>query len=134
MNRKDGMFYAPAGKPAPVVRPGEFVFSVIGLDHGHIYGMSSGLINAGATLKWVYDPDPEKVRAFLKAFPQAAPARSEEEVLSDAETRLIAGACVTSERAVSYTHLHGDDEPRHRQCPEARIQNACLVDGGRPGF
>lgn len=99
MNRKDGMFYAPAGKPAPVVRPGEFVFSVIGLDHGHIYGMSSGLINAGATLKWVYDPDPEKVRAFLKAFPQAAPARSEEEVLSDAETRLIAGACVTSERA-----------------------------------
>ena len=35
----DGMNYAPKGKPTPVVKPGEFVFAAVALDHGHIYGM-----------------------------------------------------------------------------------------------
>ena len=69
------------------------------MDHGHIYGMSNGLIDAGATMKWVYDPDPAKVEAFRKQYPQAQAADSEEQILSDEETRLVAGACVTSERA-----------------------------------
>jgi len=94
----DGMTYAPKGKPQPVVRPGEFVFSAVRLDHGHIYGMCNGLTEAGGTLKYVWDPDPKKVEAFLKAFPAARAARSEAEALEDPETRLIAGAAVTSER------------------------------------
>ena len=98
MNVSDGMNYAPKGKPAPVVKPGEFVFSAIRLDHGHIYGMCNGLTEAGGTLKYVYDPDERKVAAFLKAFPQAKAARSEEEALEDAGTHMIAGAAVTSER------------------------------------
>ncbi len=92
------MNYAPQGKPRPVVQPGEFVFSAVRLDHGHIYGMCNGLTEAGATLKYVWDPDEKKVAAFLKVFPQARAARSEEEALEDAETRMIAGAAVTSER------------------------------------
>ena len=99
MVTKDGMNYAPKGKPNPVVKPGEFVFAAIGLDHGHIFGMTNGLLEAGATLKWVYDPDPAKVQAYCKVFPQAKPARSEDEVLMDPQVRLVAGACVTSERA-----------------------------------
>ena len=98
MNRADGMNYAPTGKPKPVVGNREFVFSAVRLDHGHIYGMTNGLLEAGATLKYVYDPDPKKVEAFIKAYPQATPARSEEEALQDTETRLIAGAAITSER------------------------------------
>ena len=98
MNVSDGMNYAPKGKPAPVVKPGEFVFSAVRLDHGHIYGMCNGLTEAGGTLKYVYDPDEKKVEAFLKAFPQAKAARSEEEALEDPETHMIAGAAVTSER------------------------------------
>ena len=38
------------------------------------------------------------MEAFLKAFPTALPARSEEEALEDKETHMIAGAAVTSER------------------------------------
>ncbi len=98
MKVSDGMNYAPKGKPAPVVKPGEFVFSAMRLDHGHIYGMCNGLTEAGGTLKYVYDPDKKKVAAFLKAFPQARAANSEEEVLSDSDTKMIAGAAVTSER------------------------------------
>ena len=97
-NASSGMNYAPKGKPQPVVKPGEFVFSAVRLDHGHIYGMCNGLTEAGGTLKYVYDKDPKKVEAFLKAFPQARPARSEEEALEDKETHMIAGAAVTSQR------------------------------------
>ena len=97
-NASDGMNYAPKGRPQPVVKPGEFVFSAVRLDHGHIYGMCNGLTEAGGTLKYVYDRDPEKVAAFLKAFPQAKPARTEEEALADKDTHMIAGAAITSQR------------------------------------
>ncbi|MEC0331320.1 Gfo/Idh/MocA family oxidoreductase [Paenibacillus macerans] len=92
------MNYAPKGRPNPVVEPGEFVFAAVALDHGHIYGMSGGLVEAGATLKWVYDPDPAKVKAFTAQFPQAAAADSLEQVLADPEVKLVAAAAVPSER------------------------------------
>ncbi len=98
MKVSDGMTYAPKGKPSPVVKNGEFIFSAVRLDHGHIYGMCNGLTEAGGTLKYVYDPDPAKVAAFVKAFPQVKVARSEEEALNDPETHMIAGAAITSER------------------------------------
>lgn len=98
MSKENGMFYAPKGKPEKVCKEGEFIFSAMHLDHGHIYGMSNGLIEAGAQLKWVYDPDPQRVKNFCEHFPQAKVARSEEEVLSDNSVCLVAGAAVTSER------------------------------------
>ena len=94
----EGMNYAPKGKPAPVVNPGDFVFAAVALDHGHIYGMCNGLTEAGGTLKSVYDPDPKKMEQFCKAFPGVNPAASEEEILNDPEVMLVAGAAVTSER------------------------------------
>ena len=99
MAQKDGMNYAPKGIPAPVVKEGEFPFAAVGLDHGHIYGMTNGLLDAGATLKWVYDPDPAKMQAFKARYTQVRLAESEEQVLADPAVKLVAGACVTSERA-----------------------------------
>lgn len=96
--RSEGMNYAPEGKPNPVVKPGEFVFSAVALDHGHIYGMCNSLIEAGATLKYVYDPDIEKVNAFLAKYPQAQVAESEQQVLLDPDTKLVAAAAVTNLR------------------------------------
>ena len=98
MNTSDGMNYAPKGKPMPVVKAGEFAFAAIALDHGHIYGMCNGLTEAGATLKWVYDPDAKKVAKFCKAFPEVRVAASEEEILRDEEVKLVAAAAVTSLR------------------------------------
>ena len=70
--RYDGMSYAPQGKPSPVVKPGEFVFAAVHLDHGHIYGQCNGLIEAGAQLKWVYDPIPNASRRFNQNIPASA--------------------------------------------------------------
>lgn len=96
--QSSGMHYAPKGKPAPVVQAGEFVFSVAALDHGHIYGMCNGLIEAGATLKNVYDPDPVKVKAFVDTFPWVKPVQTEAALLADPEVQLIAAAAVTNQR------------------------------------
>ncbi|HZH60980.1 MAG TPA: Gfo/Idh/MocA family oxidoreductase, partial [Metabacillus sp.] len=96
---KDGMNYAPKGKPNPVVEKGEFQFAAACLDHGHIYGMCNGLLEAGGTLKWVYDPDPQKVAQFVKAFPEVIPAESLEQILFDPEVKLVAGAAIPSKRS-----------------------------------
>ena len=92
--KSDGMNYAPQGKAEPVVKPGEFVFAAAHLDHGHINGQCNGLLEAGATLKWVYDPDPVKVDAFKASYPQAKVARSLDEILDDSEVKLVAAAAV----------------------------------------
>lgn len=99
MKQSEGANYAPDPVPAPVVEPGELVFGAAHLNHGHIYGMVEGLLGAGGTLGWVYDPDPARLAAFTERFPQAKVARSEEELLAQPEVRLVAAAGVTSERA-----------------------------------
>ncbi|MDX8047636.1 Gfo/Idh/MocA family oxidoreductase [Gracilibacillus sp. S3-1-1] len=99
MSEADGMNYAPKGKPNPVVNEGEFIIAAAGLDHGHIFGQCNGLIEAGATLKWVYDVDQTKVDNFLTKFPQAKQADSLEQILTDEEVKLVAAAAVPSERS-----------------------------------
>ena len=96
--RVEGLNYAPKGKPNPVVQAGEFVFAAIGLDHGHIGGMCNGLIEAGATLKYIYDPDEKKLERYLGMYPQAKRAKSEDEILNDPEVKLVASAPIASDR------------------------------------
>ena len=93
-----GYDYAPKGKPKSVCRPGEFLFAAVALDHGHINGQCNGLLEAGAELRWVFEPDPQKVEAFRKSFPMARVARSLDEVLEDPSVKLVAAAAVPSER------------------------------------
>ena len=68
MDSKDGMNYAPKGKINKVVEPGAFNVGITALDHGHINGMTNGLIEAGATIKYVYDPDAEKLANYLRTI------------------------------------------------------------------
>ncbi|MDQ0111072.1 Gfo/Idh/MocA family protein [Paenibacillus harenae] len=98
MSKADGMNYAPKGKPNRVAEPGQFVFAAVSLDHGHIYGMCNGLLEAGGELKWVYDTEPARVEAFLKTYPQARAAESLQQILDDSQVQLVAAAAVTSER------------------------------------
>jgi predicted dehydrogenase len=60
--------------------------------------MCNGLIEAGAELEWVYDPDPAKVEAFTARFPGVRVAESEAQVLDDEGLQLVAGAAIPSER------------------------------------
>ena len=100
MQKADGIFYAPeaVGVKVAVVKPGEFCFAAVGLDHGHIYAMTNGLKEAGATLKYVSDPDPKKVEAFRKRYPEAKPA-TVEEILADPSVCMVASAIRPDKRA-----------------------------------
>lgn len=86
-------------KPGPVCRAGDFPFAAAHLDHAHIHGQCKGLVEAGGELRWVYDPDPEKVRAFLGHFPSAKPVRDLDAILEDPEIRLVAAAAVPNQRS-----------------------------------
>ena len=91
--------YLPDPKPASVVAPGEFTIAAAHLEHGHINGQCSALIEAGAKLKWVYDPDPKKAAAFSEKFPGVLEARSLDQILADNEVRLVAAAAIPNQRA-----------------------------------
>lgn len=93
------MNYAPKGKVNKVVEEGEFIFAAVALDHGHINGMTNGLLEAGATLKWVYDADDQKVAAYKEQFPQAQVADSIDQVLADPDIKLVAAAAVPNKRS-----------------------------------
>lgn len=97
----DGMTYAPRSliEVERVVGPGEFVVGVIGLDHGHIYAMATGLEEAGAEISVVYDPDPHKTETFCQHFPLARIASSEDEILNDPAIDLVASAIIPCKRA-----------------------------------
>ncbi len=92
------MNYAPSGEFRPVVKEGEFIFAASALEHGHIYGMVNGLLEAGATLKYVYDPDEAKVAEFCKRYPKARAVKSFEQILEDKEIQMVAAADITSQR------------------------------------
>lgn len=74
-------------------------FSVIGMNHFHIYSQVNLLINAGAELVNCYAPEPDLLSMFTTVYPQAATARSEEEVLEDPTIQLIVSAGIPAERA-----------------------------------
>ncbi len=99
MSAKDGMNYAPEGKKLePVCKKGDFRVGVIGLDHGHITGMCSGLVEAGAEITMVYDPDAAKAEGFAARFPGTKIAARREDVLEDKSIQMIASAAVTADR------------------------------------
>lgn len=98
MSNKDGMNYAPQGLPSPVVQKGEFIFAAAFLDHGHIYGMCNGLIEAGGLLQYVYDRDPARAEVFAKRYPGVTVVDSFERLLENPTIHLVAAAAIPNER------------------------------------
>ena len=99
MSINDGANYAPSTQATKVVQDGEFKFAVAYLDHGHIYGQTNGLLDAGATLTKVYDPDPSRLSQFCTHYPQAEVTQSFEALLSDPDIVLVASAAIPNKRA-----------------------------------
>jgi len=94
MQKMDGANYAPISQGIKhiAVKNGEFYFSIIGLDHGHIFGMTNGLIEAGAIPLQVFDNDAKKVKEFIDRYPAVKAASSCEEILNDPKISMIASA------------------------------------------
>lgn len=93
--------YTKAANEEPVIYEGtpRLKFSVIGMNHDHIYGMVAAVIRGGGELVSFYAKEPELASAFAKKFPQAKQARSENEILEDKAIPLVLSAAIPDERA-----------------------------------
>jgi len=74
-------------------------FATIGLNHGHIYGQTDILLEAGAQLVSYYAEELDLSATYSRQYPQAARARSAEEILEDPNIQLIINAGIPCERA-----------------------------------
>ncbi len=87
-------------KPASRKTPEESIkFSVIGINHGHINGMTSALIRGGGQLVSVYAKEPDLLKGFTRAFPGVKIASGEDEILNNKSIQLVASAGIPVERA-----------------------------------
>ena len=86
-------------------------FAAINLNHGHIYGQTDALLDAGAELVSFFAKEPELVEQYSKQYPQAALGTSEQAILEDESIDLIITAGIPAERAPLgiASMLHGKD-------------------------
>ena len=89
-------FLAPP--PAPPADP-RIRFSVININHGHIYGMVDAVTRGGGQLVSFYAKEANLVAEFSKRYPQAKLAGSQQEILEDNSTQLIMSSGIPVERA-----------------------------------
>jgi len=96
---RDGINYLPSMKPQPVVKPGEFFFAATHFDHGHIYGQTRGLVNAGGICKYVFDPDRKRLEPLRDLIDSGTKvASSLEEILDDPEVQMVTSAAIPDRR------------------------------------
>ena len=130
---------------------------MIGINHGHIYGMVDHMLRAGAEFAAWYAPEPELAAAFGEKFDAVPKAESEDTILEDESIHLILSASIASDRAPlgvramrhgkdvmvdkpGMTSLDQLDEVRRVQAETGRIysicfsehfDSACTVEAGR---
>ncbi len=74
-------------------------FSVIGLNHGHIYSLTHTLLKAGGVLVDFYAPEKDLALKYSEHFPKARQVENENIILEDASILLVVSAGIPSERA-----------------------------------
>ena len=74
-------------------------FAVTGLNHGHIYGQTSFMLEAGAEAICFYAPEDDLAVQFAAAFPQIPRVATLEEILEDDDIQLVLNAGIPVERA-----------------------------------
>jgi predicted dehydrogenase len=74
-------------------------FSVVGVNHDHIYAQVEAARRGGGELVSFYAKEPELATAFSKHYPDVKLAGSEKEILEDPSIKLILSASIPNERA-----------------------------------
>jgi predicted dehydrogenase len=93
-------YYAADQSPSPApAGPPRIRFAVIGVNHDHINSQTRAVLRGGGELVSIYAKEPELAAAFVKNFPQATLARSENEILEDGRIQLVLSAAIPDERA-----------------------------------
>jgi len=89
----------PAAPIPPTYAAPRIKFSVIGMNHGHIYGQVEAVSRGGGELVSYYAKEEDLAAAFGKRYPNAKRADSEQEILNDATIQLVVSAGIPKDRA-----------------------------------
>ena len=94
----------------PEIEP-RIKFSVININHAHIYGMVEAVTRGGGQLASFYAKERELVEAFAKRYPNAQLAKSQAEILEDKSIQLVLTSGIPIERAPLGVEVmkHGKD-------------------------
>jgi predicted dehydrogenase len=120
-------------------------FSVIGINHDHIYAQTDLLLRAGAELVSFFAKEPELAARFGRRYPCARPARDGREILEDEHLHLVVSAAIPCDRAAIGIEAmrHGKDymsdkpafttlaqlaEARRVQAETRRIFSVCFSE------
>ncbi|MBE7173601.1 MAG: Gfo/Idh/MocA family oxidoreductase [Williamsia sp.] len=74
-------------------------FSVIGINHDHIYGQIEAVKRGGGQLISFYSKEPELAAAFAKRYPDVKQAAAEQEILQDKSIQLVLSSIIPNQRA-----------------------------------
>jgi len=74
-------------------------FSVIGINHGHIYGQADAVMRGGGELISFHAKEDELATEFSKKYPQARRVMNEKEILEDKSVQLVLSSIIPNERA-----------------------------------
>ena len=74
-------------------------FSVIGINHGHIYGQADAVVRGGGELISFHAKEDELATDFSKKYPQAKRVMDEKEILEDKSIPLVLSSIIPNERA-----------------------------------
>jgi hypothetical protein len=101
MNRVSGPTTYDIGERAPAqqsARP-KIKFAVIGVNHAHINSMVDAVLRGGGELVSIHAQEPDLAAAFTRRYPQAALARTENEIVENPAIQLVLSAAIPDQRA-----------------------------------
>lgn len=79
--------------------PTRLRFSVIGINHPHIYGMVDATVRGGELLVSFHAAEPDLRAAFAAKYPQAKSVADERAILEDSSIRLVLSSIIPDQRA-----------------------------------
>jgi predicted dehydrogenase len=79
--------------------PPRLRFGVVGMNHGHIYGMVDAVMRGGGDLVSFHAKEPVLAAQFARRYPRATGAADERVVLEDPSIQLVLSSIIPSERA-----------------------------------
>jgi len=74
-------------------------FSVIGINHSHIYAQTDAVIRGGGQLISFHAKEDDLAAAFSKKYPQAKRVTDEKEILEDKSVQLVLSSIIPNQRA-----------------------------------
>jgi predicted dehydrogenase len=97
-------------EPEKMIQP-NIRFAVTGLNHGHIYGQTQSLLDAGAEAVCFYAPEDDLAAQFSSSYPQIPRVDTLDEILENQSIQLVINAGIPVERAAMGVKvmLHGKD-------------------------